>query len=304
MIHLYTRAFFWSEKIKRAAKRALGVKEGGPQAVEDSLVRGLSVLTVPFALNRPLSQAVDVLCVPTGGVKALRWAVAQKRKGLAKKILAGPILVVTPPEDNWLILNPEVDAYLVPSEWVRNWWDSFHPGLKDKIILWPAGTKDMGPLVKPDGKILVYQKNAPEALFKAVLAELDERKLPYEILRYGSYSNLEYVKALSSCRLMVYLSQSESQGIALQEAWMAGVPTLVWNRGYMSYKTYRWEDPKISAPFLTDECGKFFRGSQDFTGILDDFLNEYNLFTPRAYSLEHFTDAVSAQKYIGIIKTL
>jgi hypothetical protein len=290
--------------MKRKIKRILRVREGGPQAVENSLIRGLTELNIPFKLNRPLVGPVDVICVLTGGVKALRWAIKQKHAGLAKKILAGPIIVITPNEDNWLVASPEVDAFVVPSQWVKNWWISFEPRLADKIKLWPSGVKDNGVCVKPAGNILIFQKNAPEDLNNFVASELSRRDLPFEIIKYGSFSSAQYLAALSRSRFMVYLSQSESQGIALFEAWMGGLPTLVWNRGFMINSAYRWEDDLISAPFLNKSLGMFFKGKDDFGRRLDDFLGVYKFFTPRRFSLEHFTDVASAARYLEILNSL
>ena len=93
---------------------------------------------------------------------------------------------------------------------------------------------------------------------------------------------------LANSKFMVYLTESESQGIALHEAWMAGVPTLVWNRGFYFYKGYRWQDEKIPAPYLTPECGSFFKDEIDFENRLGVFLKDYQNFAPRPYSLLNF----------------
>jgi len=49
-----------------------------------------------------------------------------------------------------------------------------------------------------------------------------------EELRYGSYEESDYRRALSRCRAMIFLCQHESQGIAYQEALASGVPVFAW----------------------------------------------------------------------------
>ncbi|MFA5991009.1 MAG: hypothetical protein WC794_02040 [Candidatus Doudnabacteria bacterium] len=304
MLYLYTEQFFWWSRVKNFIKILLGRRIRGPQAVEGSLIRGLRELNIPFKLNAPLVEPINVLCLPTGGVRALRWAIQQKRKGLAKKILAGPVIVITPDEGNWLVASPEVDGIVVPSSWVKSFWESFRPELSTKIKIWFSGVKDIGSLVNPNGKVLIFQKNSSEEIYNKVIAELCARGLIYETIRYGFFNQSDYRQALSRCRFMIYLSQSESQSLALHEAWMADVPTLVWNRGFMVYKQQRWEDEAISAPYLDDRFGLFFKDGNEFGSQCDKFLKQYKFFTPRQSSLEQFTDRESVKLYLKIIREL
>jgi hypothetical protein len=304
MLYLYTEQFFWWSRVKNFIKILLGRQVRGPQAVEGSLIRGLLELNVPFILNQKPKDPNGTACVISGGVKILQWAIREKQKGKFKKIIAGPIIVVTPDECNWLVASPEVDAFVVPSQWVKNWWVSFRPSLESKIKLWPAGVKDYGDLVKKDGKILIFQKNATTDLLQAVTFGLEKQGLSYEIIRYGSYGFNEYIVALSRSRFMIYLSESESQGIALFEAWMANVPTLVWDRGYLINGKYRWDDSAISAPFLTDRLGMFFKDKEDFPARLNEFIKIYDSFKPREVAIEKFTDLTATKTYLDIIKSL
>jgi len=100
---------------------------------------------------------------------------------------------------------------------------------------------------------------------------------------------------------MIYLVESESQGLALAEAWLRNVPTFVWNRGYWQYGNYSWRDDKISAPYLTDECGLFFRDYNDFKEKLPLFLTKLSQFQPRKYALNNFIDVITTRKYLEII---
>jgi hypothetical protein len=83
---------------------------------------------------------------------------------------------------------------------------------------------------------------------------------------------------------------------------MAGVPTLVWNRGYAQIGEYKVVDEQIAAPYLVKECGSFFKEIAEFGSALNDFLDGYSKFTPRDYSLQNFTVEKSAQNYLNIIQ--
>ena len=302
MLYLYTEEFFFLGKIKRKCKAVLGMINRGPEAVARSLKRGLDALQKPYHLNSAAKQpSQENIAVVLNGVKVLRWAIAQKRAGKIQKLVAGPNIVVTPLDYNYLITDPVVDIYLVPAQWSVDWWVSLIPTIKEKLAVWPAGVENRGELVNPQGQVLILQKNAPLEVLNQVKRTLQKFNLLFAEITYGHFDSADYFRLLKKSKFMVYLSQSESQGLALHEAWMAGVPTLVWNRGFMQYRRWRWEEKKISAPYLSVECGRFFYGTVDFEETLTQFLENYHIYKPRAYSLRNFTDKISAQKFLQII---
>ncbi len=268
-----------------------------------SLLRGLSELNIPYQFNKPLKEKIDVACVLTGP-DVLCWAIKEKQKGNIKKIIAGPIISIAPQEENGLILSPEIDIFVVPSPWVRDWWISTDNSLGHKVKLWSSGVEDRGVLRNNSDSALVFKKNAPEKIFSSVLTELTRRNIHAHVIEYGSFSHKQYFDLLAKSKFVVYLTNSESQGLALAEAWMADIPTLVWSRGYFEYKNYYWEDQKISSPFLTQESGLFFRDEKDLGQALDKFLSGIESYSPRKYALANFSDKVSTQKYLNLIKTL
>ncbi len=273
----------------------------GPGAVVYSLTKGLYELSVEYNLNprKINSDTVAVLQNP----KALRYAIEQKKQGQIKHLLAGPNIAVTPNDFGNLSTNPLIDKILVPSQWVKDFWLSQSPILQNKIFLWPAGVDDPGeptPLVERE-TILIYQKNAPNDLLNSLVESLKLKVNKVEIITYGKYKQTDYFAKLSKTKLVIFLTQSESQGIAQQEAWMRDIPTLVWNPGKWQYNGYSWQDEKISSPYLTDTCGKFFSSIEEFEIKLEQMLNNLESFSPREYSLENFTHKKSAEKFIEII---
>ncbi len=277
---------------------------GGPQSVLDSLTRGLKSLKVDYKLNPrvkdiPLGAFVGVL----NNVKALKWAVEAKKAGKIKKIIAGPNIVVLPHDGDGIIKDTAIDVIILPSQWSKDFWVSLVPELKNKIKVWPAGTEIPPLSSKLKNGCLIYKKRVDEKLFSELLKYLEGQNINYKILRYGRYKHEDYFRLLEESEFMIWLSQSESQGLALCEAWMRNVPTLVWNRGFMEYKNYKWYNEKISAPYLTDETGMFFKDIDDFKEKLPVFLKKMRAggFRPREYAVQNFSDETAAKKYLELI---
>lgn len=300
-IYIFTENYFLKARIKYFIKKLLGRNLGGPEAVLKSLITGLRENGVNFQINIFPKEGCGVACV-ISGVKTLQWAIKQKQLGKIQKIIAGPNIVVTPFDCENLILAPEINTYLVPAQWSKEWWASLVPEFEKKIQIWAAGVKDEGDLKNLQGQALIFQKNGSVELLEAVKRGLLEAGIQFQIIEYGKFKHKDYLKLLQTARFVVYLSQSESQGLALHESWMANIPTLVWNRGFMQYENYQWKDAKISAPYLNPLLGMFFSGADDFQEVAQRFVSQYNNFQPRLYSQQNFSNYSSAQKFIEIFK--
>ena len=75
----------------------------GPQAVLDSLCKGLDELNIDYTLNpKTVSDTVVVL----QNTNALQMAIDLKKQGKIKQLLAGPNIVITPKDANGILENP------------------------------------------------------------------------------------------------------------------------------------------------------------------------------------------------------
>jgi len=234
---------------------------------------------------------------------ALRWAIKLKRAGKITRLIAGPNLVVAPDEFNSLIGAPEIDLYLVPGEWVRNWLLSINPNLEKRLVIWAAGVKDTAEI--SDGKnksVLIYKKTAPAEVLNWTEEIIKQKGLKYQKINYGAFQQTEYFSLLLKSSVLIYLQVSESQGIALTEAWARNVPTLVWNNNDFKYKNYFWQAEKLAAPYLSAESGAFFKNEFELSQLLDKIAKGEIKFSPRDYYLNNFTDRICAQKFLDIIK--
>ncbi len=287
-------SFLSHEALKRLARRLLR-RHRGPQGVIDSLCRGLTELGVSYKMNPRQVTEGDVVYV-NYSLDAWRWLLRQKKKKTFR-LIVGPNILTQPLEADGILLDTATDLYLVPSQWVFDWWMSLRPDLKNRLKVWAAGVPDRG-LSAAGDLVLVYRKTVPEDIWQLVLKVLEEEKILYKIITYGHFQQPEYFRLLQESRLMVYLQTSESQGLSLLEAWSFNVPTLVWRSGYYDYQGASWSDPKVSAPYLTDAAGQFFETENDLRQLLKVSAN----FSPREYFLEKFTDKKCAQNFLLLTK--
>ena len=300
MLYFYTENFFISKRIKNFFKGILGFKIRGPEEVFRSLKDGLNSLGVDFIVNQRIVTSVDTACV-LSGADVLNWAIGQKKKGLIKKLVAGPNVVTTLLDFGRLIQDPNIDMIVSPSDWVVKWWLSLAPGLERKLKVWAAGVSESALFSQAGEKVVVFVKDKESKLSNEIIGSLQAKNLPMEKIVYGNFSYDQYATLLSQAKVLIYIGKSESQGLALLQAWMANVPTLVYNPRFMRYKNFKWQDEKIAAPYLNSHVGEFFSNSEDFEEIFSSFLKNSKNFQPRRYVMENFTDEICAKKFIDLI---
>jgi hypothetical protein len=281
---------------------------GGPAMVKLNLELGLRKAHIPFRFDPPISQVTSCVGV-LSNPDALRWAIAAKQAGRIERLAAGPNLVVTPLDEDKLLQHPLIDVIITPCKWVSEFYASLAPQIRDKLIEWPVGVDT--DLWKPNPDInarplwLIYDKTDANGQAELVAAknELARRNLPHKIIKYGTYQPHEYYEDLTHSAAMIYLSPSESQGIAQFEAWSCNVPTLVWDRHRVEWQSLTFTNPLASSsPYLDDSCGIRFLNSEQMAPALDAFLASFDQFRPRDYVLKSFTLMASAAQYAAICR--
>ncbi|MES2762092.1 MAG: hypothetical protein V4677_07795 [Bacteroidota bacterium] len=272
----------------------------GHYAVTRSLCEGLKQIGMNYNYNPPNSSSVNEHVIVLSDVDTLKIAIDLKVQGKIKQLLAGPNLMVRSNEYDQILAHPGIDKIVVPSEWVKIAYIEDLPVIKDKIIIWPCGVD--AELFQPKEanrlrNILVYWKTGPEDLLMQIEKVLKEQQINYVVLKYGHYTQTEYIDKLKATSMAIFCSTSESQGIALQEAWSMNVPTFVWQPQELTIKGKKFNQFS-SAPYLNEKTGSFFKTIDELkTLLIRDKNNEFN-FTPRAVVLEHFTDKVCAKALV------
>ena len=302
MISIYTHTSnplkkeFWKWIARKILK-----KYSGPDAVLDSLKRGLTELQVPFKIN-PLFTKKDSVVHVLSSIKVLEQMIQKKKKGDIKKLIAGPNLVIHPHDNNKILNSEEIDTILVVSQWTYEFYSKHLSEIKEKLSIWPAGVK-----IPPESSktkkeyCIIYKKNVSDDIFNTAVLNLKKNNIDYVLLNYSNFNQKKYFDLLNEASFMIYLQEVESQGIALQEAWIRNVPTLVWNKESFVYPNGEKVFGNIAAPFLTEECGLFFKDKGDFEEKLDLFLKNIDKFQPRRYCMENLSDKKSAEIYVKIL---
>jgi hypothetical protein len=274
----------------------------GPASVVASMQRGLAQISYPFTMNRQAKPGEIVHVV--SNIEALRFAINAKRSGKIKGLIAGPNLVVLPTDHDKIAESPEIDAFLVPSVWVRDMYVRLSPALMNKMHIWPAGVAmpEQYKQISPSPKnCLLFRKTAPDHIYQHVLETLSQNHIEVKELHYGNFSQKKYFSSLETADFMIYLQEIESQGLALQEAWARNIPSLVWNKGTFTFKEGVKVEGNLAAPLLTPEAGILFGGTDDFREKLDQFLHRFGRFNPRGYCERELSDKASAAKYVKIL---
>jgi hypothetical protein len=276
----------------------------GHFAVTRSVVEGLRKIGADANYNPRSLQEVAEVVVVLSGVRALKQALALKRSGLVKTVLAGPNITVFPSEIEEIICSLDVDKCVVPADWVVDMYEADCPSLKGRCVIWPAGVDTEywkpSPGVRDPRRVLVYEKQvkSPVGPIDPYVAILEGRGYLVKLIQYGSYRADEYLRELQQSSLMIGFVSDESQGLAWAEAWSSDVPLLCWYQDHDVYKGRRFRSS--TAPYLSSATGRFFDSLDRFQAALDDWEAGRTAFHPRMWVLENMSDEVCARKLLAL----
>ena len=287
---------------------------GGHARVFLNLCAGLNRIGAPYRVNdyryarknpNALACIVGKPCV----LDAMPWK---------NPILFGAAGYSHPVDDPDLLERLAVKKVLVPGPWVKAmcepWWGG-------AIESWPVGIDtDLWRPAAPDAKridVLLYDKvrwdhDAFEAsLLKPIRSILEKHGRSFMEIRYGSYREEHFLRALGRCRAMLFLCEHETQGIAYQQALACGVPILAWDRRGV------WRDPAYfpakvnfgpvtSVPYWDERCGRRFSAVSAFGTQWNAFWEDAkaNRFRPRDFILENLTLESCAREYLRIVREM
>jgi hypothetical protein len=230
---------------------------------------------------------------------------------LPNPAILGPGLLDHPKQQPGLMSDPRFRSYIVTCDWMRDMFATVY----DPAVLDPwFGGIDLSEWSSLRDRtkvtdVLIYDKirwnrtTLVPQFRDRLLDEIARRGLRYEILRYGAYTLGEYRALLERSRLMLFLCEHETQGIAYQEALASDVPVLAWDQGtWLDPIRPLWEErtvPATSVPYFGSECGERFRGIDDFAPALDRFLENGARYTPRRWIGENLSLQRSGELYVS-----
>jgi hypothetical protein len=233
-----------------------------------------------------------------------------KQWDLPNPAVLGPAMFDHPNLASSLMDDPRFHSYIVTCQWMSNVFSGCYP--PHCLKLWNAGidTETDWPNTANNPKdtdILIYDKirwqrdrMVPE-LLEPIKQLAADQGLTHQVLRYGRYAYADYKKALARSRLMVFLCEHETQGMAYQEAMASNVPVIAWDPGW-------WADPcrlrlgvgpirTTSVPYFDQRCGTTFRTAGDFYSAFTSVWSKLDAFHPREFVQERLSLEASARTY-------
>jgi hypothetical protein len=281
----------------------------GHYAVVRSVVEGLRAIGADFNFNPArFGEIGHVVYAPTND--ALRQAAALKRARKIERLVAGPANALYANEDGGILLTPEIDLWIAACEWVIDIYRAEAPQLVPKTRVCPCGvdTAAWAPSGAPRRpRALVYWKSGDEAWRQDVEQAVRACGLEPVVLRahpgeHAHFDRATYRAILDEAVVGVFLSSFETQGIALLEAWSMDLPTVVWNPCGTAEWLGRSFHAGSSCPYLTPSTGLTFGALPELMPALRRALEHRSQFSPRAWVLEHMTDALRAAALYRIIE--
>jgi hypothetical protein len=239
---------------------------GGHYSVLKSVFLGFRAAGIRIRLNPKISNLPpnSTVLVLSGDVEL------RKLLALPKTLVTvGPNFHNDIPSVLKLLEDPKVINVLVPSPWVADLYRYLYPSINEKIVVWaaaaevPRAIKALRSIVSKK-RVLVYAKGN-RTVVQDVGKMLSMQGHKFSQITYGKHSRLSYILELARAKCVIYVGRTESQGLALQEAWAMSLKTFVYqdNEFFVNHFGHFPNLPDLAvsnpfAPYLSSENGAFW----------------------------------------------
>lgn len=285
------KLYWYQEPIKTTLRRKLAeslrsksskwFQSNGPLEVIDGILRSLSMK--PTTLNTVDESSWIVSSNLTELIKD--WKVDQLRV----PVLLGPNIEF----ERYLpeIASLKEKYILVPAPWVAPVLQSRLNVPLEQIRIWASGVDtDFWKGVKSKRQnVLIYRKNDHSDDLNTAIKFLKRENIPFKVFEYGRYRQKAFRKYLNNSIAAIWLAGTESQGMALLQAWSMDVPTLVRRKDTYFDEISSVLFPASAAPYLTPETGSFSETESLKVIDLEKFFSSISMFQPREYVIQKFT---------------
>ena len=215
------------------------------------------------------------------------------------QIVYGPNIHIEYFENKPYLDNKEV-TFLVPCDWVVKIAKKYLP--QANIVVFPYGIEipEIN-LLRKSEEIIVYVKNEInrtklETEIQIVNDFAKNNNLVVKYFEYGMYKKSQFLESLRTAKFAVWFGQTESQGIALMEAWSYDVPTLVRRKD-------SWVDPDgdvfaaEAAPYLNSKRGLYTKSELLRASDLERFVAQLEEYNPRQSLVGDLDFGTTAQRF-------
>ncbi len=273
------------------------IELGGHSAMLLSLIRGFQTANIKYVLNPNVDDITENVLICWVNYDEFQTIISLKSQGIIKRLICTPISASYDYEKMMPLManSKEVNSFLVASKPIISVVEKQFT-IKDLSVfkVWISGVQkyELNRKKQLKHKVLYYNKIRP--LDEKIIELFKKLDIEYIIIKYGSYVFSSYVKELNSVDIAIFDTAFETQGLALAEAWMQNVPTLV--------RKVTDGDGQSSAPYLTDDTGLFFDNITELESILLNYKNDPTLFLskfkPHEWVSNNMTDEISAKALI------
>lgn len=277
-----------------------------PGKVVHNLIKGLDIVWYPYVLNKSLN-ATSRLWIHDD-VKALSLL---EMLNTRTKVIIWPNLY-----NFWDIpSNIKIDEfpYIMPCQWIVEFWKQYW--YEWVLDVWPVwiDTDSFIPGIWEKNEVLIYFKKRFNEECKFIQETLDKKNIAYTYLEYGSYTEMEFKRALWRAKYVIWIWCPETQWIALWEVLSTNVPILLWDVQFLWHwsPANHWESslfteeqkkfsPVTSAPYFDHRCGKKVFLKSDIQNGVDFMEENYSIFSSREYIMENLSLALQARAFIDL----
>ena len=285
MINLFYEEAYWG-----SAKTL-----SGPKKVIDNLKASLEQENIPYVINEEkyknnLLSQYDY----TGHLKHSKLTL--------ETCVIGPQIWHLDEHVNTLKENPHYyKTIITPSQWVKDLYINKCGFPKDKVSVWPVGITL--PEYKREKKYgcLVYYKRRDQAELSKVRELLADRKITYNVMEYGHYSQNALEILAPESDFCFVLNGTESQGIAVQEIMSYNTPMLVWDIESWDDQGPEWSVPATSVPYWDDRCGERFYDIGDMQETFDSFYAKMESYKPQNFVEDTLSYECSVKTLLEIL---
>jgi hypothetical protein len=286
---------------------------GGHPSVTNSVISGFNKNNYTYNFNIQKIGHLNENVIILSNKHALKQAIIFKKMGLIKYLIVGPNFNILDKCTNSLLKAPQIDKYITHVNMVNFVKNVIHE-LKDKCYEWPAGVdcdfwKPIFEINKR--KVILYFKDIQlrelnDHTINQIKNILFQKSKEYNFevinITYGNYSKEFYLNSLQNSLFMIVLARNETQGIAWSEAWSCDVPTLIYNNIEPLYNGIKYDG--VVAPYLTDNCGLYFKDTINLNQIINDIYENKLKFEPRKWCLNNLSDVETSKKLYNIVNQI
>jgi hypothetical protein len=281
---------------------------GGHPTLTSSLLKGLREIGVNVRFNVDFGVTGESRVGCLADPQISRGLLQLRAKGEIERLVIGPNTHVSPLECGPTDLLRYADAILCPSQWVVDYQQKLVGATDLPFRIWAAGTDTSHWSPKKydcANIVLIYDKQGSKDLVEEAMRGVESAGAKSILISYGSHTSLEYRALLDLVRAVVYVGGSESQGLAIQEAWSMDKPTFVYSPPgfFIHFPNSRprlWldESEMSPAPYLTPACGALWRTSSELSQLIAE--SESASYAPRHWVLANMTLEIAAQRYLDL----